>query len=261
MNFTSVKSVFFKTLIGCLIAAAGVAVVTVLVGKFNDVTGKALFTIAIIALHSLVSISFIENNEKQDTFESLAVFTNATFGIIVLSFITAILGLWHVIPGELVARLYGLYFVLIFAILHGEVLAKTMGKQANIDTTVRVNFFFMAIVVVMLLPVIFLTAESTLSSLYYRGLAAAGIIDATLTLSAVILHTLYVQKHPKIVDPVFSIQQVPVPGGQPGQMMQVQVPQLKPKRHMNGFVVLLLGFVALQLISGIILGILGAINR
>lgn len=261
MNFTKIKSIFFKTLIGCLFAAATLGVVTVLIGKFNDVAEKALFTILIIAIHALVSLTFIENNEKQSTFESLSVFANATFGIIVLSFITSILGLWGIVHGEVVVELYGLYFVLLFAILHGEVLIKTMGKQSNIDTIVKVNFIFMTIVVVMLIPVIFLKDGSSLNSVYYRCLAAAGIIDATLTLTAVILHALFIQKHPKITDPVFSIQQVALPGGLPDQMRQVQAPLQKQKHHINGFVILLLGLAALQLISGIIVAIIGAIGN
>jgi len=256
MNLPNIKSVFFKVLIGCLIAAAGLAVVTVLIGQFNDLTVKALFTILLVALHSLVSISFITNNEKQDTFDSLAFFTNVTFGIIILSFMTSITGVWGLLTGSMVWKLYMLYFVLLFATLHGEVLAKTLGKQENIDKIVKTNFVFMTFVVVMLLPVIFANDSSLLTAFYYRLLAAFGIIDATLTLIAVILHNLYVQKHPKVVDPVFNIQQLP---GQPGQNVQVTVKQ--PRRGMNVFVVILLGLVAVQVIGGIIIAAIGAVNK
>ncbi|HSX36078.1 MAG TPA: hypothetical protein VLH84_04055 [Patescibacteria group bacterium] len=254
MDLAKTKSLFFKVLIGCLIAAAGVAVVTVLFGKFTDVTTKALFTILLVAAHALVSIAFINNNQKQDTFDSLAFFTNATFAIIILSFITSVGGTWDLVSGALVAKLYALYFVLLFAVLHAEVLAKTLGKQANIDKIVRFNFVFMAVVVVMLLPVIFASDASLLGAFYYRLLAACGIIDATLTLIAVILHNLYVQKHPKIADPVFSVQQLPN-----GQTVQVAVQQ--PKRHMNVFVRILIAFIAVQAIGSIVVGIIGSINN
>jgi len=257
MNLAKLKSLFLRTLIGCLIAAAALAVVTVLVGKFSDVLGKALFTILLVAIHSLISFGFISNNEKQDTFNSLTFFTNATFGIIVLSFVTAILGVWDVLPGELVARLYGLYAVLLFAVLHGDVLARTLGKQVNIDKTVYVNFGFMVAVVVMLLPVIF---GASFGAFYYRLLAALGIVDATLTLVTIILHKLYVQKHPKLPDPVFSVQ--PMVYQSDGQLQPAVVaPQQQPKRHMNIFVLILLIYVGLQVVVGLGLMVLGRITR
>jgi hypothetical protein len=255
MNLTEIKSLFSKVLIGCLVAAAGLAVVTVLIGKFNDVLSNALFTILLVAVHTLVSISFITNNEKQDTFESLTFFTDVTFGLIILSFITSVSGIWGILPGEVVARLYALYFVLMFAVLHGEVLSKTVGKQSNIDKVVFYNYFFMVAVVVMLLPIIFLNDSSALGGFYYRLLAALGIIDATLTLIAVILHNLYVQRHPKLPDPVFA---VPSMLGQMaiGQQLAPATPQ--PKRGMNVFVLILIVFVGFQLVAAVIVGILGA---
>jgi hypothetical protein len=255
MNLPQLKSLFFKVLIACLVGAAGLAVVTVLIGQFNGVCEKALFTILLVAVHSLVGIGFISNNEKQDTFDTLSFFTNATFGIIVLSFITSVLGTWDILGGGLVGRLYALYFVLLFATLHGEVLAKTRGKQSNIDTIVGVNFLFMLAVVCLLVPLIFMSGTVDFPAFYFRILAACGIVDATLTLVAVILHKLYMQKHPKVIDPVFAMQSSPQSGVAP----QNAAPQ--PERHMNIFVVLLIGYVVLQIGGGIAVAIYSAINR
>ena len=249
MNLTEIRSLFFKLLIGCLIAAAALAVTTVLLGSFNEVCRKALFTILLVALHALVGISFITTNEKQDSPDGLVFFTNATFSIIVISFMTSILGVWGILPGSIVGKLYMLYLVLLFAILHGEVLAKTRGEQSNIDAIVGANFVFMAVVVGLLIPIIFVDSD-LFADFYYRLLAACGIIDATLTLVAVILHHLYIQKHPKIADPIFTIQSMPsqIPG-QPPQNMQVTMQQ--PKRRMNPLVLLLLIYVGFQVIGGV----------
>lgn len=253
MNLQSIKRVFFQIMIGCLIAAAGLAVVTVLAGSFNEVLGKALATIALIATHSLISFGFISNNERQETFENFAFFTNATFTIIVLSFITSVFGVWGIVPGELVGKLYMLYFVLLFAILHGEVLAKMVGSQTSIDGLIYANYFFMALVVMMLVPVIFAADSATISDFYYRILAAAGIIDATLTLIAVIMHKLYLQKHPKVVDNVFAI---PLQNGTAQQQQAAP-----PRRGWNIFVILLVGYAALQLGIGLLFLIIGLITR
>lgn len=184
-------------------------------------------------------------------------FTNSTFVIIVLSFMTSVLGVWEVMPGGLVGRLYALYFVLLFAILHGEVLAKTTGQQSNIDNVVYANYFFMMIVVLMLLPVIFVPDSDSLGGFYYRMLAACGIIDATLTLIAVILHKLYLQKHPKTNDAVFNVPLAP------GQLAGAGQPAVAaaPKRRMNIFVIILIGYIVLQFGAGIIIALIGSISR
>lgn len=263
MDLQKVKSWFLKSLIGCLIAAAALAVVTVLLGQFTDILGKALFTILLIALHSLVSFGFIVNNEKQDTFDSLEFFTNATFIIIMFSFVTSIFGVWTILPGTLVLKLYSVYFVLLFAVLHGEVLAKAVNKQTSLVNMVYANYMFMAAVVGMLFIVIFLGDSETLElgSFFYRLLAALGIIDATLTLIAVILHKLYLQKHPDLHDNVFNMVQVPVnvPGQNAPQYAQVPMPQQKKKT--NIFVVLLVGYIVLQVVGGIVVMAVGAIFR
>jgi len=248
-------------MIGCLIAAAALAVVTVLIGEFNEVLGRSLFTIALIALHCFISFSFIVNNEKQKTFDSLTFFTNVTFIIIILSFITSVFGTWTILAGWLVLKLYGVYFVLLFATLHGETLSKTTGKQSAIDNTVYANYCFMFIVVVMLMMVIFLSdSADVLGPIFYRFLAAFGIIDATLTLIAIIAHKLYVQKHPTPKATIFSM---PLALGQvatntnPGQL----APQQAPKRHMNIFVILILIYAGLQFLGAIVVGILGKVSR
>lgn len=191
-----VKNLFLKILIGCLIAAAALAVVAVLVGKFNDTFGKALFTILLVAAHSLASFGVISNNERQAAKDELSGVTNTVFVLIVLSFVTSVFGVWHILPGEIVGKLYGAYGVLLFAALHAGMLKSIMGKQANIDKVVYANFYCMAVVVLLLLIVIFSGFSESLGSIFYRVLAAIGIIDATLTLVGVILHKIYTRKHP-----------------------------------------------------------------
>jgi hypothetical protein len=243
-KFETLKSIFLKVMLGCLIAAAGVGVVTVLIGHFNSVAEDALWTIVLVAVHCLVSFGFIVNNEKEDTFDSLEFFTTVTFGLIILSFITSVLGVWSVISGDLVWKLYQLYFVLLFATLHAEILTKMRGKEPLIDRIVIANYFFMGFVVLMLIPIIFTGDNTTLlGSFYYRLLGALGIIDATLTLSSVILHKLYIRKHPMVNDQVFNM-----PAGQAGTVQPTPSPA---RRGMNIFVKILIAYVVLQLVFGL----------
>lgn len=257
MNSQKLKRIFFQVLIACLVASATLAVISVLMGSFNETLTKALFTILLVALHALLSFSFITNNEKQHTFDSLTLFTNATFTVIALSFVTSIFGVWGLLGSGLIWQLYELYFILLFAILHSETLSKILGKQRSIDKIVLCNYGFMLIVVLMLVPIIFVGSNTAfLSPFYYRLLAAVGIVDATLTIVSVILHKLYLQKHPEIIDPVFSILQTTV-NGVTTQQTVVTAPT---KKHMNIFVMLLLGYVTLQFLGLVILAVIGRIK-
>ncbi|HVO86680.1 MAG TPA: hypothetical protein VMT23_03045 [Candidatus Binatia bacterium] len=264
MDLAKLKSLFLKSLIGCLIAAAGLAVVTVLSGQFTDISEKALWTIVLVAIHCLISFGFIVNNEKQDTFDSLTFFTNSTFMLIVISFITSVLWVWGAVPSDLGARLYALYFVLFFAILHGEILAKTVGKQPSIDRVVYFNYFFMLVVILMLLPIIFLSDSSVLGSFYYRLLAACGIVDATLTLITVIMHNLYIQKHPKVHDDVFNLPKaydhltLEQLAAQP-HAQTVSAP--KQRRGMNIFVLILIILIGIQLAVSLLFAVIGSLNK
>jgi hypothetical protein len=256
MAFENIKRLFLQILVGCLVAAGVPSVITVLAGSFNDVFFKALLTIIIVAVHSLVSFGFILNNERKKTSENLEIFTNATFVLIVLSFITSLAGLWGLVDGDLVWKLYATYFILLFATLHGEVLAKILGKTNYMDNIVYFNYLFMLVVVALLVIVIFVSDGSLLGDVFYRILAACGIVDATLTLTAIILHKLYLQKHPTVQSPVFSLQP-----GQPGQVQQNPQAAPEAKRGMHPLVIILIAYLAFQFIGGIVVAAIGGLNR
>ncbi len=201
-DFADFKKFFIYNLIGSLIIAALVAVVTVLVGSFNEVTGRALWTLFMVVAHSFISLAFIWNDERDSTSKRFSFFTNVLFVLIVVSFLISIFGIWKILSWEVVAHTYQTFFILLFAALHGNILAKALGNEEYIDWTVYINYVFMTIVVLMLLPMIYLgdQAYQTLGSMYYRFLAAAGIIDGTLSILTIIFHKMYIHAHPKAVN-------------------------------------------------------------
>src|SRR4051812_22650256 len=125
MQVAQLKKLAINVMIGSLIGAAAVAVIAVLVGQFNDTLGKALFTLLTVTLHALACLGFLDSRTKADKTEELNFFTNTIFVLIVLSFVTAVFGIWELFPAGLVGRLYGTYFVIAFASLHGDMLHKT----------------------------------------------------------------------------------------------------------------------------------------
>lgn len=231
-RFAGIKALVIKVLIGCLIAAAALSVTAVLIGGFNDTLTKAIITLVLVAAHSIAALGYINTSEKNNE-DDLAVFHNAVFTVIVLSFITSVGGTWEVISSDLLGKLYATYLVVLFAILHGEMLAKTRGKTNTINNIVLANYGFMAIVVVLILMVIYVGTEM-LEGFYGRFLAAMGIIDATLTILAVALHRLYLNKHPELAEP------------QPG----------KPRRKgLSILLILLLAYLAFQLVISLVFSI------
>jgi hypothetical protein len=194
------KRSFFQILIGCLLGAASIAVIAVLVGSFNDVLGRALATIGVVALHASLGFSYISETEKRnkkDGGRSVEVFGDAVFVLVIFSFITSVFAIWQLLDGGIAIKLYMLYGVLLFATLHADVLYRIRRFTKNIDAVVSANYFFMLLVVLMLSLVIFSDA-SGLGEMFYRILAAAGIVDATLSITAIIMHKLHLQKHPEL---------------------------------------------------------------
>ena len=203
MDFAEFKKFFLFSLIGSLVVSALVAVVTVLIGKFNEITWRVLFTLFMVIAHSLFSLSFIWDDKRQKTFERLSFFINVLFILIVVSFLTSIFGIWKIIPGMTVWRLYETYFVLGFAALHGDVLSKALNRENYMDTIVYFNYVFMAIVVFMLQPIIYISrATEVLGEFYFRSLGAVGIVDGTLSILTIIFYRLYMNKHPKADNPL-----------------------------------------------------------
>jgi hypothetical protein len=203
ITFAEFKKFFLFNLIGALIICALVAVVTVLIGSFTEITEKVLFTLAMVILHSLICLGFIWDNERRDTFDRLAFFTNVLFLLIVLSFLTSIFGIWDIVNGEWIGHLYLTYFLLGFASLHGDILSKALNKENYLDVVVYLNYVFMVIVVLMLLPVIYVdNATRELGEMYFRFLGAAGIIDGTLSVLAMIFLRVYMHGHPKEENPL-----------------------------------------------------------
>jgi hypothetical protein len=245
------KKLSIIVMIGGLIGAAAIAVLAVLAGSFNATFEKALFTLLLVMAHALICLGFIERTGKSKS-SSFKFFENSVFSVVVLSFFTSIFGVWGLISGDIVGKLYLTYFVLVFACLHGQMLIETRGKQAYIDRIVSFNYVVMGLVIALLLPLIWFTADD-FPSFYYRLLAACGIIDGTLTILAVILHRLYLQKHPAAQSVIFSVTTQVDSNGRP-----VLAQAVEQKRHIHPLVWILGILIVGQLVVSLLFAALGA---
>jgi len=198
LNFDNFKRICIFSLIGSLIVSALVAVVTILFGEFNEVTSKVFWTLSMVVVHSLISLAFIWDREKQNNSDRLSFFINTVFVIIIASFMSSVFKTWEIVSWETFWNFYETYFVFAFASLHIDVLSKALYKKNYIDKIIYANFVFIAIIVLMLQPVIY--AENLISDGFYKLLGAAGIIDGTLSVLTIIFYRLYMHKNPQNIN-------------------------------------------------------------
>lgn len=232
------KRLFFQTMLVCLIASAGIAVVAVLIGSFNETLSRALGTIALVILHAIFGFSYISASDKQRQSSEgykTEVFSNTAFTLIVASFITSIFAVWQLLDGVIALKLFLFYGVLLFATLHAEVLYRLTNYDKNTDMVVKINYLFMSVVVGLLLVSIFSINSFDLGDFFYRLLSAMAIIDATLSITAIIMHKLYLQKHPELA-----------------ASLNQQNESKSKSIWRNPFVVIILLFLALQFLGGIL---------
>ncbi len=212
IKFAELKKFFIFNLIGSLIIAALVAVVTVLIGHFNEITARVFMTLFMAVFHSLISLLFIWDDSRRNTFSKLVFFVNTVFLLIVLSFINSLFGIWKIIPAETVWNVYQTFFIIAFAALHADILSKALRKEKYMDAIIVANYCFIVLVVLMLQLIIFIHNPYVfLGEMYYRFLAAVAIIDGTLSILTIIFYKLYMHNHPKIQDMLSD--GVPTPDG------------------------------------------------
>jgi len=199
MDRKQLRSVLIKLMLGCLILAAAVAVITILIGEFTDTTGKALSTVFAALIHigvvfGLVSMTTSREEAQQKSSDVVA---NISIGIAVLSFFTSIFGIWDMIGVELLGKLYMTYVVALFAVLHTKTLLDVRVVYKKVTPYVYANYAFIGLVSLMILGLVYLPDRVDLISGFYgRALAASAIIDVTLGVIIAVMHRLYMQQHP-----------------------------------------------------------------
>ena len=213
VNFAKLKRALLFILIGSLIVSSLVAVVAILIGQFNEITTKIFLTLFTVIIHSLISLLFIWDDERQKTFNRLSFFINVIFFLIVISFITNVFGIWNIIVGATFWNLYKTYFIIAFASLHVDILSKAFHNEKYTDMVIYVNYFFAFIVVLMLIPIIFISNSfQVLGGMYYRILGASSLVDGTLSILTIIFYKLYINKHPNVENVLPSSMQEQVAG-------------------------------------------------
>ncbi len=191
------KKFFFYSLIGSLVLSSLLAVIAVLIGEFTDLSIKLLFTLVLVVVHSFVSLGFVWGQQKNTLFPRSIYFMHLLFFFVVVSFLTSILGVWDVVSGRFVGRMYLVLFTLFISANIVALLSRVFGKTQTIDNLTYGNMAVVGLVTLLLIPIILFNSVIAPFPLYYRIVAALSIIAGTLTVLVVLFYRIYLSNHPK----------------------------------------------------------------
>lgn len=202
INFDLLKRIFLYGMIGSLAVCAIVAITVILTGTFDGTAARIISTLILVIVHSFISLALIWNDSKTEFSKKFTVLLNTLFVLIVLSFVTSVLGVWDIIGSTLGPQLYMTYFLIAIFVFQGTLLAKALGKETYMDVIVYANYVFIMILFFMAEVAIFMGDKvNLLGEMFGRVMASIGIIDVTLSIITVIFYKLYMQKHPELQMP------------------------------------------------------------
>ena len=201
-RIVQIRTILTKGLLGCLIAAAVVAVIAILMGSMNDIALKAIGTIlaAVTHLGILFTITSVVSTEAQLVRRTTGVVLNVSIGIAALSFMTAVFMIWGIITANLSFKFYGAYAVLLFSLLHWKAVVDIEEVYEKVRSYMFANVAFIFAVAILGIIVIFAPQLlETAGGFFGRLLAVSVIIDVTISVIIIVMNRLYVQKHPELM--------------------------------------------------------------
>ncbi len=202
-HWMQLRSFLIKIMLGCVIAAAGVAVVAILAGTMGEVAWRAIGTLISAMIHIAILFGVISMSAPTtpELARSSNFAINSSMVIAILSFFTSIFGIWDVLPGDVAGKLYATYLIALVAILHTKTLMDIETLDSKNKGLVYANYAFIVLVAVMLMVLIYSdNAGELLNGFFGRALAASAIVDVTLSVVLAVRARLYMQKFPELQD-------------------------------------------------------------
>lgn len=197
-DLSKIKKYFTYVLVASLSLAALISIIAIIVGDFSSVIQKSFATVFMIFIHALLSLAFI-SVDKNKGGSSFAV--NVVFGVIVASFIVSSLGIWEILSGTLTGQIYQLFMITILTSVFLELFSKLLKKDKSVKYFSYASMASIVLLYALFMPLIFTDSSVDLPNIYYRLLAASGVLAGTLSILTTIFHRLYVAKHPELRQP------------------------------------------------------------
>ena len=178
------KLAFLYVLIGGLVTAALVAIISLLIGEFNSGIQKSLSTIFVFFSHSLLILALLWADRDNEVGRS--VLPTTIFALTLANMITTTLATWEIISSETAWRALGLYFLVIGAVFVITGLLKLRIKHQTTQAGLFVTILTVSALIVALSPWV-LDIVPEFNSLYFRIVAALSILTTTVFIITVIL--------------------------------------------------------------------------
>lgn len=204
-RIVQLRGVLAKTMLGILVAGAVIAVIAILAGSMGSTAWRAVGTLLAALIHLMVLFGVLSMvSGADDKFRrSNDTLVNVSLAIAALSLFTSVFLIWDVMSSNLASKLYITYLVVMIAVIHAKVLTDVMTVYGKMRYYVYANYFFIAVVALMILGPVYLEAvRDLLSGFYGRMLAASAVVNVTLSAVIAVMHRLYLQKHPELADQV-----------------------------------------------------------
>lgn len=182
-------------LIGGLIVSSLISILAILTGEFSDTIRRALLTTLLMVVHALLALAFVSVEPGKDKFTSVLI-TNVSFGIVVASFFTSVLGTWGIFDAGTVRECYTTYVLAFLVTLMASVVLQLRHEKLRTRALAFVSTGALVFQYALVQPWIFVDDNSNLPDIYYRSIAATGVLLITLIVLTTISYRLYAAKHP-----------------------------------------------------------------
>lgn len=196
-----IRAWLFKGLLGCLITAATIAVVAILIGGMGDIAWRAVGTICIAILHiAFLFIILPAGHTSVSMRRSSNMIVNALLAIVIGSFFTAVAHNWELLDSSIAGKLYSTFIVAFISLIHVKALMDIEDDDPSVRSVVRYNYGALGLAALLVTGLIYIEdSYQLLSGFYGRLLAATFVVDVTLSIVVAVMHRLYMQKHPELV--------------------------------------------------------------
>lgn len=192
-----IKLAFMYVLIGGLVVSALVSIAAILVGEFNDVIQKALWTTVIFVSHSLLILTLVSADRHNQIGRSLL--PTVILGVILANMVTTTFGTWDILKDDLAWRLVGVYTLLIGSSFLVTAVQKLRLRHTTTLAAAYSTLGLIGLWTLLLMPWILIDIK-LLDDFYFRLVGAATILTATALAVTVIIRRIALAQTPELRD-------------------------------------------------------------
>lgn len=174
------KKIFLISMIVSLSISALVGVVIFLIGNFGEIEARILFTTISIGIYSLIGLGFSALYERR----KLPLFSISGLILTILSFISVILEIWEIYPGN-IWKTTLIFIILGASFLQASLILLAKSDKFIVDISIFTTIFLISVVAILLIALVLL--EERVGEFYFRILGSIAILDGLGTIITPIL--------------------------------------------------------------------------